>query len=298
MTVREGTVDSGGVKLHYLDWGGDGPPLILLHATGFLARLWQPIAEQLTERFRIVAYDQRGHGDSDNPPDGYTFEQFADDLDAVIRGLELDRAGGARDAASIVAAGHSSGASTIAVHAAHYPGVITRATLIEPILPHKNMWRNAPANANERAEQARKRRAVWTSTNEMFESFRSRSPFDTWREDVLRIYIEEGTRARPDGQVELKCPPHLEAKYYEAVREADFMPLLAKVQIPLLLVWGQHNELQKRMGYAISQALKYAVSFTMPGTTHFPPQEQPDEIAELLKRDSIFIPSLAQASSS
>ena len=59
MTVREGTVDSGGVKLHYLDWGGDGPPLIVLRATGFLAKLWQPMAEQLASRYRVAAYDQR-----------------------------------------------------------------------------------------------------------------------------------------------------------------------------------------------------------------------------------------------
>ena len=40
---------------------------------------------------------------------------------------------------------------------------------------------------------------------------------------------------RDDGQVELKCPPHLEAKYYEAVRDADFMPLLAQVQTVMRL---------------------------------------------------------------
>jgi pimeloyl-ACP methyl ester carboxylesterase len=293
MTVREGTVDSGGVKLHYLDWGGDGSPLVLLHATGFHSWLWDPIATQLTDRYRVVAYDQRGHGDSDGPDDaangGYSFEQFADDLHAVITQLGLERP---------LAAGHSSGASTIAVHAARYPGVIMRGTLIEPILPAKNVWRDAPANANERAEQAKKRRAVWASTNEMFESYRSRAPFDTWREDVLRLYIEEGTRQRDDGQVELKCPPHLEAKYYEAVRDADFIPLLARAQVPLLLVWGQKSELQARMGFAISRALEHAVSFVMPGTTHFPPQERPDEVAELLARDSIFIPNLASASKS
>ena len=100
MPVREGTIDSAGTAIHYLDWGGDGPPLILIHATGFLAALWRPIAEQLAGRFRVVAPDQRGHGDSDKPPDGYRFEAFATDLQRLIEALELE---------GPLAAGHSSG---------------------------------------------------------------------------------------------------------------------------------------------------------------------------------------------
>lgn len=297
MTVREGTVDSGGVSLHYLDWGGEGPPLILLHATGFHSWLWDPIATQLTHRFRVVAYDQRGHGDSDGPPDGYSFEQFAEDLDAVINGLGLERsggAGGARDAASRVSAvGHSSGASTIAVHAARHPGVISRATLLEPILPHKS-WRTN--GANMRAEQARRRRGVWPSREELFESYRTRPPFNTWREDVLHIYIEKGTRFREDGQVELKCPPHLEAFYYDAVREADFYPLLRQVRCPTLFVWGSENDLERRTASAAQSAMTYAQSITIPGATHFLPQEKPDEVVRLLQDDSLYMePALGAA---
>ena len=55
MPVREGAVDSDGVAIHYLDWGGDGPPLVLIHATGFLGAIWRPIAERLAGRFRIVS---------------------------------------------------------------------------------------------------------------------------------------------------------------------------------------------------------------------------------------------------
>jgi pimeloyl-ACP methyl ester carboxylesterase len=44
-----------------------GDPAVLLHATGFLARLWEPIAVTLAARYRVYAYDARGHGDSDKP---------------------------------------------------------------------------------------------------------------------------------------------------------------------------------------------------------------------------------------
>ncbi|MCH8026194.1 MAG: alpha/beta hydrolase, partial [Chloroflexi bacterium] len=111
MAVQQGSFDSDGVTLRYLDWGGDGPPLILIHATGFLAALWRPIAERLSARFRVVAMDQRGHGESDKPPDGYRFDVFADDLQRLIEALELE---------SPIAAGHSSGGTTIVVHAARH----------------------------------------------------------------------------------------------------------------------------------------------------------------------------------
>lgn len=45
---RGGDVSVNGLKLHYLDWGGDGRPIVILHATGFLGRIYRPIAEALT----------------------------------------------------------------------------------------------------------------------------------------------------------------------------------------------------------------------------------------------------------
>ena len=92
MTVKRGKYQSEDASIHYLDWGGEGPPLILIHATGFLAALWQPIAEHLSSTFRVIAMDQRGHGDSDKPASGYTFELFADDLQRLIEELELEPA--------------------------------------------------------------------------------------------------------------------------------------------------------------------------------------------------------------
>lgn len=280
MPVREGTVDSDGVAIHYLDWGGLGPPLILIHATGFLAALWRPIAERLSTRFRVVAFDQRGHGDSDpsleGPAGGYRFEAFADDLQRVIEALELERP---------LAAGHSSGGTTIVVHATQHPGVVRRAVLIEPILPRRDWYTNPPEGrtANSLADGARKRRAVWPNADELFESYRARPPFDSWREDVLRLYSHEGTRPRDDGQVELKCPPEAEAKFFESVMLTDFWPLLPKLQCPALVLWGGESHLHSRgLDQGVQEAIPQARTVIVPNTTHFLPQEQPDEVARLI----------------
>jgi pimeloyl-ACP methyl ester carboxylesterase len=276
MTPREGTVDSGGVRVHYVDYGGDGPPLVFVHATGFLGVLWRPIAEELSSRFRVIAHDQRGHGDSDKPPDGYDFPAFANDLQHLIEALDLRRP---------LVAGHSSGATTAVVHAATYPGVISRAVLIEPILPRPDWAKTTPPNgrtANSLAEAARKKRGVWPSAGELFEAYRGRETFQTWREDVLRIYCEEGTRAWEDGQVELKCPPEIEAKFFDAVMLMDVWPLVERVACPALVMWGGESHLRHRLQPFVSAALPNARDAIVSGTTHFLPQERPDEVARLI----------------
>ena len=283
MPVREGRVDNDGPAIHYLDWGppsgalGAGQPLILIHATGFLAVLWRPIAERLASRFRVIAMDQRGHGDSAPSPDGYSFEAFAADLQRLIKALELE---------GPLAVGHSSGGSTIVVHAAQHAGVIRRAVLIEPILPRPDWFVQPPGgrNPNSLAEGARKRRAVWPDRDEIFQSYQGRDTFQTWREDLLRLYVDEGTRERDDGQVELKCAPEVEAAFFEAVPRTDFWPLLPKMQFPALVLWGAESHLHGRgLGPAVEEAIPQARTVIVPGASHFLPQERPDEATRLIE---------------
>ena len=274
--TKTGAVQSEGATIRYLDWGGAGPPLILIHATGFLAALWRPIAEQLSARFRVVAVDQRGHGDSDKPGEGYRFETFAEELQRVIEALGLDRP---------IVAGHSSGGTTIVAHAARYPGVLGRAVLIEPILPRPDWYVTPPGGRNNvsLAASARQRRAVWESRDEAYASYRKKETFAGWREDVLRLYVEEGTSEREDGQVELKCPPEIEGLFFEAVSHIDPWPMLSHLNVPALVLWGSDSHLHARgLGDRLQEALPSARTVVVPGTTHFLPQEQPDEVARLI----------------
>ena len=53
------------LKFHYLDWGGDGPPLVMLHGLTGHAHTWDHTAAALSARYHVYALDQRGHGDTD-----------------------------------------------------------------------------------------------------------------------------------------------------------------------------------------------------------------------------------------
>ena len=115
----------GDLRLHYLDFGGDGPPLLFLHATGFHAWLWLPYVRRFAAGYHVLALDQRGHGQSDKPSTGYRWEAFGADLKGVLDALGLD---------GVRAVGHSKGATAIAAAAAAGTRRLARAVLIEPVL--------------------------------------------------------------------------------------------------------------------------------------------------------------------
>src|SRR5215475_10284339 len=74
------TVQAGAVRLAYAVSGeSDAAPMVLLHALGERAADWQPVADRFTERFRVFAFDLRGHGDSDWPGE-YSFQLMRDDV--------------------------------------------------------------------------------------------------------------------------------------------------------------------------------------------------------------------------
>ena len=76
-------IETPEIRLHYLEWPGSGPPAVLLHGRGLCAQVWRPTAESLASRFRVVAMDLRGHGDSDKPG-SYNWEDVAPDLKGFV----------------------------------------------------------------------------------------------------------------------------------------------------------------------------------------------------------------------
>lgn len=94
-TPREGSVRSGALRLHYLDWDSapaSRPPLVCLHGFAQNAHMWDFTALALADRRRVIALDQRGHGDSDwAPPDEYSLETMQRDLAALVDALGLER---------------------------------------------------------------------------------------------------------------------------------------------------------------------------------------------------------------
>ena len=89
-TPTDHFVKVNGLNIHYLDWGGESNRnLLLAHGQGGHAHQWDYIARKLRQQFRVIAIDQRGHGDSDHSREGYAASAFASDLAELAEALGI-----------------------------------------------------------------------------------------------------------------------------------------------------------------------------------------------------------------
>src|SRR5215472_3616076 len=81
----------GTMRFHYLDWGGNGHPVLFLHGGGLNAHTWDVVALMLHKRFRCIALDQRGHGDSEwSAARDYGVDTQVGDIEGFIELLRLE----------------------------------------------------------------------------------------------------------------------------------------------------------------------------------------------------------------
>jgi pimeloyl-ACP methyl ester carboxylesterase len=114
------------IEIAALDYGNPGaPPMLLVHGMRDLAWSLDSIAQAFRERFRVVALDLRGHGDSDHVG-YYALPHFILDVRAAVRGLALERP---------VLVGHSFGGEVVAQYAGLFPEVPRAVVLIEGLGP-------------------------------------------------------------------------------------------------------------------------------------------------------------------
>lgn len=91
--VADELIELRDLRFHYRDWPSqraDARDLVLLHGFTSHARSWDSFAEAMTDRYRVLALDQRGHGETSwAPPDRYGVVDMADDLTAFVRAVGL-----------------------------------------------------------------------------------------------------------------------------------------------------------------------------------------------------------------
>ena len=116
------------VELFYQDWG-TGRPVILIHGWPVNSDMWEAQATFLVENgLRVIAYDRRGFGKSDQPWDGYDYDTLAGDLNALIEGLELE---------DVTLVGFSMGGGEVARYLGEYGSTrVSKAVFISAVTPY------------------------------------------------------------------------------------------------------------------------------------------------------------------
>lgn len=114
MPFQDHFVDIG-LRLHVREWPGDRTPFVLLHGLSSNCRTWEAVAARLAAAgHRVVTVDQRGHGLSDKPAEGYDFATITADLARLLAALSLEQP---------IVVGQSWGGNVVLEFGARYPGL-------------------------------------------------------------------------------------------------------------------------------------------------------------------------------
>lgn len=225
-----------GLSLHCLEWSTDGVPMILLHGHGNEAHLWDDFVPCVAPYYRVIAVDQRGHGDADWDPEGrYRTEDLVRDLEALTKELEIDR---------FVLIGFSMGGRAAMSFAGQHPERIAGLVIVDmgPELDPRGRIRIGQEIQSQRAP-------VFGSVDEYTSMLSLNYP--AGQPAALARMAKHALKQRDDGLFELKMDPKLRAdrpddetaRAEEEALTAELWEALAKIPCPTLVVRGAASDI-------------------------------------------------------
>jgi pimeloyl-ACP methyl ester carboxylesterase len=268
---------AGGVELATYHLGGDGPPVIMMHATGFHGRCWLPLVPALSDDFSIWAVDQRGHGAAGKDPGGHydDWQVFVDDLFAVLDVLGESTWRGV---------GHSMGGAVLLLAEAEAPGTFVNLCCYEPVVFPAIV--HSPDGFGSRipmADLARKRRPSFPSRRAAMDNYGSKPPFNRFDPSALEAYVTYGFVDEPDGTVTLACRREDEASVYEGAPSSGAWDRLSQVRPPVLVMGGEAtNDPVSNIVEQVARQLPRGVARRFSGLGHFGPFEDPPRVGAVM----------------
>jgi pimeloyl-ACP methyl ester carboxylesterase len=264
----------------WCEFGGTGPTLVFTHANGFPPATYRAVLEPLAASFRVLTFANRALWSADEPSTVSGWRQLADDLRCGLA---------EREAAPVVAVGHSIGGMLCALAAARSPGLFSRLVLLDPVVfsgAHAFVWgwvkRLGLGDRFPLVDRARRRRDSWPDRETVRAAWTGRPVFVSWDPRVVEDYLEAGIADAPDGSVTLRYPKRWEAQLFR-VCPHDEWASLRRVEAPVLVVRGATSDtLLPGAAGRMAREMPDAQVVELAGTSHFLPMERPDEVARLV----------------
>lgn len=249
-------ISVNGVELSYLE-AGTGKPIVFLHGSVTTSELFRGTLSHYAEGYRSIAVDLRGYGDSSKPGDGYTMQQFSDDVAALFGALELPPS---------VLLGVSMGGFVAQRFALDHPDRLTGLVLastsdgeLAPGLIADDPVREIKARGWREVSKGMITGAFPPDTDpRIVDELLSR--IDTWNEDVISGAIA-------------------------SIRTFNTRDELQKIKIPTLIVVGsEDHQLPVPLSKRMNQSIQGSRLQIFDGAGHFMMVEQPERFRRVLDR--------------
>lgn len=257
---------SNGIKMYY-ETHGTGEPLVLISGLGYPLWQWHRMVPYLSEHFQVIAFDNRGAGQTDKPAGPYSAQMLAGDTAGLLDALGIENA---------VIMGHSMGGYVAQAMALAYPEKVSKL-----ILCSTNF--GGPRHVPVRAEAF----AILTDTSlDPLTRFRKGLKVSTapgWADenpDLLMEWIEWRTENPMD-------PAAYQAQLAVGLSlipaEAAFDRKLTKISVPTLILFGAHDQVvPPENAELLAEQIRGSQVAIIPDAGHFFPIEAPEAASQIV----------------
>jgi 3-oxoadipate enol-lactonase len=247
-----------GITLDYAI-SGAGRLIAFGHSLGASGRIFEPIRPTLENHGQVLTWDARGHGNSEKPVSGWTVEDLAADLRALIEHLGEDRA---------VVAGLSMGGNTAVVYAVAYPDTLDGLILVDT-----TAW------YGEDAPEVWEQKALNAETEGMEPVLAAN--MSRWFSDSFPD--EHPDRVEMVAEMVLANDPSCYAAAGRALGRFDAREGLSQIDCPtLILVGSEDPATPPAMAEYLHQNIANSELHVLPGLRHMTPVEAPDRVGRLM----------------
>ena len=246
------------LSLHYLDWGNkDAVPIVLLHGLCGNAHYWDFFARSVANEYRLIAVDQRGHGDSDWA-ESYGPRDYVLDLEAFVDNLKLSQ---------FVLIGHSMGGINAIIYAARHPEQVSALVIVD-------IGPEIAAAGVERMERERSGEPeAFGSEEEAISYMRKLEPRQS--EDFIRYQMKYALKRDEKGRLTFKYDKKLRGT--ELRSPTWLWEHVNQIICPALLIHGAESDmLAAEVAQAMGGSLAFGSVIDVEGAGHSVPGDNPE----------------------
>lgn len=251
------------VRLYYETFGS-GEAIVFVHGGGTSHEFWEQQMYDLVDDYQVVAYDLRGHGESDKPPTGHNFDRFTDDLEMLVKHLQLE---------NVTIVCHAVGGYVGMNYTLRNPDTVARLLLVSSGI----RWLGSDVERGGFSLE------FWKEYSEGLAVDKIEATAKVV--DSVFFYKEPGQATKQEIiNTMMKWPLCATKQIAESAKKINFEGKLGAIKIPVLIAHGLHDRKQRFSGASyLCDNFPNGKLITFEQSAHLPPLEEVEKFNRVLR---------------